>query len=380
MTGRGIGTPDGDSVAEWQSPFLALRRAGIASWCALGVIALTLVLAAAVSAVSGILVPLVVAVIIGIVLEPIPEALKRVGVPPTLAAVLTLLAAVAASAGTIAIVVWGFLRQWSEIHRQLLLGWNSLLKWAVSLDVDMMWLDHARSTFEAHAAQLGQGILGAVTSTFYGALSLIMGTFFAVFFLFFTLRDANRFIAWLSHRTTLDADVVRTVISLSQQSVRGYFRGTAVTAIVTAPIFMVPLLLLGVPLALPIFILYFCLSFIPYVGAWITGAFAVLVAFGSGGPTAALILGVTFIMSNGTIQSVVSSWALGSSLQLHPVAVLLATMVGGTVAGLLGMVMGAPLLAAVAKSMTAVRRLRASKVGGGDARGFTRRAGTPPSP
>lgn len=211
-----------------------------------------------------------------------------------------------------------------------------------------------------HAPALRQGVLGAVTSTFYGAISLFVGTLFAAFFLFFVLRDADSFPQWVARATGWSGTEIDTVVALTRESVRGYFKGTALTAVITAPIFMVPLLLLGVPLAVPIFILYFVLSFVPFVGAWLTGIFAVLIAFGSSGPTAALILGVTFVLSNGTIQSVVSSWALGSSLQLHPVAVLLATMIGGTMAGLLGMVIGAPVLAAVAKSVSAIRRMRST--------------------
>lgn len=326
----------------------------------LGIIAVVGVAAAALSAVSGILVPLVVAAILGIVLEPVVEALKLRRVPAAAAVAITLVLAVAVAACTAAIVVVGFLRQWPQIHRQLLAGWNSLVAWGAGLDVDPRWLEHVRSTLEGHAAQLGQGLLGAVSSTFYGALSLVLGTFFAMFFLFFTLRDATRFQVWLARRAPRRASEIDEIVALSRDSVRGYFKGTAITAVLTAPIFMVPLLLLGVPLAIPILILYFVLSFIPFVGAWITGAFVVLIAFGSGGPTAALIMGITFVASNGAIQSAVSSWALGSSLQLHPVAVLLATMIGGTAAGLLGMVLGAPVLAAIVKSAEAVRRLRAA--------------------
>ena len=337
-----------------------LQRAGRASWAALGIIALLVVLAGAVGAASGILVPLMVAVLLGMVLEPVTEALKRIGIPAVAAVALTLVGAVAVAAGVIAVVVRGLLTQWPEIYRQLIRGWNSLVGWLAGLDLDTHWLDRGRTAFEGHATQLAQGALGAVGSTFYGALSLLMGTFFALFFLFFALRDAHRFPAWLSRITTLDADEVATVVGISRQSVRGYFRGIAVTAIVTAPIFMVPLLLLRIPLVIPIFVLYFLLSFIPFVGAWITGAFVVLIAFGAGGPSAALILGATFVISNGTVQSAVSSWALGSSLRLHPVAVLLATMIGGTAAGLLGMVVGAPLLAAAVKSVEAIRGLRAA--------------------
>lgn len=353
------------SVTEHQTPGTgrhrdgsALRRVGVASWSLLGVIILAVVLASAVSAISGILVPLVIAVIIGLVLEPLVERLQRFGVPLTLATVLTLLLTVVVAAATVAIVVRGFLDQWPEIYRQLIGGWQSLVNWIDGLDIDAQVLERARVAFEDHAGQLGQGALGAVTSTFYGVISLIMGTFFALFFLFFVLRDGRRFSSWLAGRARLDVDQVEEIADLSRQSIRGYFRGTAITALLTAPIFMIPLFILGLPLAIPIFVLYFFMSFIPYLGAWLTGAFVVLIAFGSGGPTAALIMAITFIISNGTIQSAVSSWALGSSLKLHPVAVLLATMIGGTAAGLLGMMLGPPVLAVVVKSVEAISRFR----------------------
>lgn len=338
----------------------------MASWHALGVIALAIVLALALSAVSGVLIPLAVAVILSFVLEPLVEFLKRRGLPLTLAVVLTLLTAVAVAAGTIGIAVGGFFRQWPEIHRQLMAGWSAALRWAESVELDVRFVEHARLALEEHAPQLGQGILAAVTSTFYGALSLFLGVFFALYFLFFTLRDSAKFPAWLSRTTTLDAGEVNEVIARSRQALRGYFKGTATTAILTAPIFMVPLLILGVPLAIPIFVVYFFLSFIPFVGAWATGAFAVLIAFGSGGAADALILGIAFVLSNGAIQSVVNSWTLGSSLRLHPMVVLLATMIGGTLAGVLGMVIGAPAVAAVVQSLAAIRRLRTAPMGAGD--------------
>ncbi|BBY97976.1 AI-2E family transporter [Mycolicibacterium fallax] len=335
-----------------------LRRAGVFSWSALGIVGLVVVLAMALGAAGGILVPLVVAVLATIVLEPLTAAFKRLGLPAVAAVAATLTVAVGVAVGTIAIVVSGFVAQWPEIHRQLLGGWSALLDWIRSLDLDAHWLEQARARLEEHLAELGQGAVGMVTSTFYGAVSLVIGVFFALFFLFFTLRDADRFPSWLARVGGFDPVEVGEVVALSRQSVRGYFKGTAITALVTAPIFMIPLLLLRVPLAVPIFVLYFFLSYVPFVGAWITGAFAVLIALGSGGPPAALIIGVTFLLSNGAIQSAVNSWALGSSLSLHPIAVLLATMIGGTFAGLLGMVMGAPVLAATVKSVTALRRLR----------------------
>lgn len=354
---RGAAAPPAEGMAA------RLRRVGAVAWSLLGVIVLAVVVASAIGALSGILIPLAVAVILGIVLEPVADLLRRRGVPSTPAVVITLLAAVAVAAATIAVVVVGFVGQWGQITDQLWAGWQSFLNRVRELDIDPDRLDRIRAATGDYAADLGQGVLGLVAGTVYGAVSLAMGVFFALFFLFFVLRDGDRFLTWVGRRRSVPADELAAVVALFRQSFRGYFRGTAITALATAPIFMVPLLLLGVPLALPIFVLYFFLSFIPFLGAWITGAFAVLIALGSGGSTAALIVGVTFVISNGTVQSMVGSWALGSSLKIHPTAVLLSTMVGGTVAGLLGMVLGAPVTAAAARSWTAVREIRSARAG-----------------
>ncbi len=347
------------------------RQLGAASWGVLGIIGLVVVAAMGISAVSGILIPLVVAVILGMVLEPVAAFFRRAGLPSAAAVAVTLVIFVLTLALTLTVVIRGFLAQLPEISRQLVTGWNSLIEWFRNHDLDPVWLERARTAFDGHSAQLGQGVLGAVTHTFYGAVSAIIGVFFALFFLFFAIRDGYRFSGWIARSTGLDEESIDAVVRVSRDSVRGYFRGTAITALLTAPIFMIPLLIMRIPLAIPIFILYFFLSFLPFVGAWITGAFAILIAFGAGGLPAALIIGATFVISNGTIQSAVSSWALGNSLQLHPVAVLLATIIGGTIAGLLGMVLGAPVLAAVVKSVRLLRGRAATADPGLDTRALS---------
>ncbi|WP_297105977.1 AI-2E family transporter [Tessaracoccus sp.] len=335
-----------------------LRRLGRSSWALLGIIALVVVIAMAIGAIRGIVVPLVIAVILGTVLEPLVEWLERRGLPATLATVVSLLTAVLVGIGMVAIVIWGFLKQLPEISAQLVLGWESFVQWGKSLDIDEIWLERGRVAVQDYAPRVSQGILGAVSGTFSGAVSFGIGAFFAIFFLFFVLRDARTFPEWLAKVTHLDARAVAEVTIAAKESIRGYFKGIGITALITAPIFMIPLLLLRVPLAVPIFILYFFLSFIPFIGAWLTGAFAVLIAFSTGGASAAGIVALSLLVSNGTIQSAVSSWALGSSLKLHPVAVLLATLVGGTIAGILGMILGAPLVAAAKRSVEALREIK----------------------
>nr|NLI50400.1 AI-2E family transporter [Propionibacterium sp.] len=340
-----------------------LLRMGRASWAATGIVVLLVIFSTALGAISGIVAPLVVAVIVGVVLEPLVSRLERWGLSRLLATVSGMATAIVVTAGTVAVVVRGFLGQLPQISQQLSTGWNSLVAWGRTLDLDPLMLERIRADIELHAPRIAQGIVALASGSFSGALAFGMGTFFAVFFLFFVLRDSRHFPGWLSRVMSWDANLTEEVVTVVRGSLRGYFKGVGITTLVTAPIFMVPLLLLNVPLAGSIFILYFALSFIPFLGAWITGAFAVLIAFGSGGASTAAIIGITFVISNGTIQSAVSSWALGSALRIHPMVVLLATLIGGTVLGLMGMVLAPPLAAASAQSLSVIRGRNAASVG-----------------
>ena len=145
-----------------------LQRVGLTSWLLLGIIGLIVVILLALGAVSGIVIPLVIAVILGTVLEPLVEALERRGVKPVLATIAALVVALALAAGTVAIVVSGFIQQLPEISKQLLDGWQSMVNWARSLEIDSVWLEQARVAFQNYAPKLGQGALGAVSSTFSG--------------------------------------------------------------------------------------------------------------------------------------------------------------------------------------------------------------------
>ena len=331
-----------------------LPQFGRNSWYALGIIALAFVAFWALAAMNSFVVPLVIAVILGAILSPVTGWLTKRGMAGAGAAAITLLGGLLLAALVTYVIVVGFVEQLPEILSGLVAGWDSLLAWVDSMDIDPVLLEQGMEHVEKIATQALYGVFGLASSVFTGFFSFLLGTFFAVFFLFFILRDGHKIPSLVAAKSGWDESVVAGVYDVSTSSIRGYFRGTAITALITEPIFLIPLLIFQVPLFVPMAVMYFVLSFIPYVGAWITAAFAVLIAFGSGGASVALIVGAALLVSNGMIQSAVSSWALGSSLKLHPVSVLLATLVGGAVAGILGMVLGAPVLASVSKSVAVI--------------------------
>src|SRR5436853_5151705 len=83
------------------------------------------------------------------------------------------------------------------------------------------------------------------------------------------------------------------------QSLRGYFVGVTIVAAFNAVVVTAGALLLGVPKVGAIAIVTFLGAYIPYLGAWGAGAFAVLVALGGAGTDAAIGMAVVQLLANG---------------------------------------------------------------------------------
>jgi predicted PurR-regulated permease PerM len=130
---------------------------------------------------------------------------------------------------------------------------------------------------------------------------------------------------------------------------RGYFLGVTAVSAWSSLIVGAGALLLGVPLVGTIMAVTFVGGYVPYLGAWAAGAFAVLIALGGSGPEAALALAVVVLLANGILQQLVQPIAYGAALELHPLAVLIATIAGGCLFGTVGLVLAAPLLSAAVR-------------------------------
>jgi len=115
-----------------------------------------------------------------------------------------------------------------------------------------------------------------------------------------------------------------------------------------------------VPLVGTIAVVTFVTAFIPYVGAFVAGTFAFTVALGAEGPTTAAILMVIFALANGPLQQIVQPFALGATLGLNPLVVLIVTIGAGCLFGMAGLVLAAPLTSAVVHISSDLARARAA--------------------
>ena len=335
-----------------------LRRVGVQSWLFIGVVLAAMVVLSFMSALSLIVTSLIISLLLAILSHPLVDRLERHKFPRYLGAILTIILILLGLIGLIVVVVRGLIQQGPQITAQLQAGWGSLQIWFSGYNVQLPSVDVVMQTYQDVMPAIFQGLFGFVGSTISTIVEVALGLYFSVFILFFLLRDTARIEASIAKQIDQEHEAGSSTTQDAGRTVRVYFGGTALTALITSIVVAIPLILLKVPLVGSILILYFFTSFIPYLGAWIAGAFAVLIALGAGGVQTAWIVLAAVIVSNGALQAAVSSWALGSMLKLHPLLIFLVTIIAGMVGGILLMILAVPLTAIVIQVVSRLRQAR----------------------
>ncbi len=134
------------------------------------------------------------------------------------------------------------------------------------------------------------------------------------------LKDAPTIGGFIERHLGVPVPLARSILRRVAGSLRGYFVGVTIVALWSASIVGLGALLIGVPLPGTIAVVTFVGGYVPYLGAWTAGAFAVLIALGGQGPEAALAIAVISLLANGVLQQLVQPVAYGAALGLHPLA------------------------------------------------------------
>ena len=164
----------------------------------------------------------------------------------------------------------------------------------------------------------------------------------------------------------------------------GYMIGTGAISLVGAASQFVIMVVLGLPLALPVFVLSFILCFIPYIGGFISTGIAFLITIAVGTPADIAIMAIWTVVFNIVTGNIVTPLVYGRTVHLHPAVVLVAIPAGRRDRGHPGHVHRGPgpgrccrnvaHLAGSHRHPTECRRARC-RDGGGGGRAATVRAG-----
>ncbi len=319
------------------------KRLGVASWYMIGIAIVLIGLAYALHALATLVVPTLFAVLLGATFLPLVDWLERHHVGRGWGAFLVTILIVVGAFGLLVLMSVGIIRQWSTIETQVQGAVNSINQALDDLDIDPNLIDSAKNTLTGNMGSWAKGIFGSALAGVSTFAAFAFGAFIGLNILVYVLVGGRKIGRWASeHMGPVPPAVGYRILADSARFLRGYIVGSTVIGLFNGLVVGAGALVIGVPLAFTIFVVQWFTNYIPMFGAFIGGAFAVLVALGTGGVTDAIWMLIFVLIANGPLQTVVSQFALGASLKLSGLVVLFATTGGAVLAGALGGIFAAP--------------------------------------
>ena len=339
-----------------------LRDLGRAAWLLVGVVLLVVGLVWLVAKTATITVPVLLGLVIATVASPLVNGLQRRRVPRAIGALIVLLGLLCVAVLVLVLVLGGIVAQSDEIAQAATAAADKAQAWVQDAGVDADGASNAKREVEKAVPEIGGSLVQGVVKGISGLTSLAFALSFTIFALFFLLKDGPAFRGWVDRHLGVPHAVAQVITGDVITSLRRYFTGVTIVAAFNAVVVGIGALLLDVPLAGTIAVVTYVTAYVPFIGAFVSGAFAVVLALGSGGTSTALIMLVIVLLANGMLQNVVQPIAFGATLNLNPLLVLVVTIGAGSLFGMFGLILAAPLVSAAVHIVKDIGEVRATEV------------------
>jgi len=359
------GEHDGDGAAQATSRTVdaaevphGLRLAAGWSWRLLVLVGAAAVVLWLVGLLRMVFIPLAIALLLTALLAPAVRRLRqRAHFPRSLAAATVLVGGLIVVAATLTLVITQFVSGFPALVAKSTDGIRQIQSW---LQTGPLHLSNQQLTGTADAAQQWLNahrdvLAGGALSTAGTAVEMLASAFLVLFATFFFLRDGARI--WRFLVGLLPRAAREPMARAGEQSwltLAAYVRATVLVAFIDAVGIGLALVIFRVPFALPLAALVFLSSFVPVVGATVSGAVAVLVALVTRGALIALVILIAVVMVQQLEGHVLQPLIMGRAVALHPLAVIVAIATGVVLAGIVGALVAVPIVAVL---NTGVRHL-----------------------
>jgi predicted PurR-regulated permease PerM len=188
-----------------------------------------------------------------------------------------------------------------------------------------------------------QGFLTGGLEMVKSSAGMILGFAILPIFVFLILKDwgklRDRFYAALPAWTREHA---KSVFSILQHVVMRYIRGQLMLGLAVGICSAVLLFSLGIEFALPLAVLAGITEMVPMIGQWIGGGVAVIVTL-STSPEKVICVGVGYLVIQLIENNLLVPKIQGSQMQIHPALIIILSVLGAYVAGILGFIIVLPL-------------------------------------
>jgi putative heme transporter len=300
------------------------------------------------SHITLLIIPVMVAALLAGLLSPVTAWLKRHGLPAGLAVAVTVLGFIGVIVGALALVGRQLVVGFGELYSQALEGVRQVQDWLsagplhlTAAQIDQ-YIKEATDALQNNSSSILSGALSFGSTAGHFAAGMLLSLFILIFF----LLEGDRIWAFLVRMLPRKARAATFGAGRKGwASMVSYARIQMFVAAVDALGIGVGAAIIGVPLALPLGVLVFLGSFIPVVGALLTGVVAILLALVANGPINALIMLAIVLLVQQLEGHILQPLVMGKAVSLHPVAVILSVAAGSYLAGIPGALFSVPILA-----------------------------------
>lgn len=330
-----------------------LRRLGVAAWSMLGTILLLGVLGWLLLRVWIIIPPLLLAIAIIYVLNPVVNVLHRRGVARWIGSCLSYLALAGLLTLAGFLVIPGIAEQGRELAEDFptiygnLIGDVEGLTARVGFEIELPNYERLRRDIGNGTGFFGSQ-LDRITDVTLGILEAVFIFLLAPVVAFYVLLDLPTI-----RRKALDLvperhrDEAAHVGRALGTAVGGFLRGQLLVALIVGVMSAFGLWLIGVPFWLLIGLIAGFLNIIPLIGPWVGGLLGVLVALATRDLQTALYAGLVAVVVQQIDNNLVSPIVLRATVRLHPASIILGLVAGAAIAGFWGMLLTVPIMASV---------------------------------
>lgn len=332
-----------------------LRRVALGIWATIGGILLLAAFWWLAAQIRIIWIPLAFAIGLVVLLDPIVRGLQRIAIPRVFGAVFAFTVFIASVVAVGFLVVPVVQEQATEFADRLPALYDETVDWLrdagdqLGVDLGPVWTSETIQNWIQDPAnqetiqQLIGGFGSGAGRVLAGVAEFVVIAVLAPVLAFYMLLDAPR-----SRRMLLGLtpprlrDEVAHVTSQVGTAVAGFVRGQLLVAIIVGVLSSVGLWALDLPFWLIIGMAAGLLNLVPFIGPFVGGGLALIVGLVDGQPTKAILAVLMFTAIQQVDNHIITPMVQRTRVRLSPLVIVIALLIGGSVAGLLGVLIAVP--------------------------------------
>lgn len=233
------------------------------------------------------------------------------------------------------------LQEWISLNAHKIDVVENLMN-KVDIDLDSVGRELANTAKGWATAMLDSGFT-TVSNIVNGIFEFVIGLVFAIYILLQKekLGRQGKQIVYAAF-TERTADKIMYITGMTRDVFKGFLSGQCVDAIINAILFFTILTILGIPYAVMLSIFTGFMAFIPIIGSFIGAGVGIIIVLIMD-PTQVLYFLIMYIVVQQLDGNVIYPLIAGNSMGLPSIWVLMAVTVGGSMMGILGMIVFIPI-------------------------------------